>query len=193
MQYSIYYKAYTTSPGTAPDKMTKYYPFPNNGIGPIWMCPSATMDQATITDGKLGIPVNATRAGEGGFFSYAMNIDLKRGADGTTAFQYPTMPKMTSLRNPSAVVFMFDQVFDPVTENVNGSQAFNSVNPADRQNSFASRHNLGGNINFCDGHVAYFKTAYIQNNPSNGGTPSTSEPLLPDVIWNALYRGAEFN
>jgi prepilin-type processing-associated H-X9-DG protein len=80
---------------------------------------------------------------------------------------------------------MFDQVFDPVTEVVNGSPQYNSVNPADRQNSFASRHNKGGIINFFDGHAVYFKTAYIQNNPTSAGE---REPLLLDVIWDVPYR-----
>jgi prepilin-type processing-associated H-X9-DG protein len=80
---------------------------------------------------------------------------------------------------------MFDQVFNPVTEVVNSSPQYNSVNPADRQNSFASRHNNGGIISFFDGHAAYFKYKYIQGNPSTGGE---KEPLLPDVIWDWPYR-----
>jgi prepilin-type processing-associated H-X9-DG protein len=150
------------------------------------------MSLGTIASGALSPPDNAPKpnGGQGGFFSYAMNIDLKRAADGTTALPYPTMPRMTTFRQPTATVFMFDMVFDPVTEVVNASQSYNSVNPAGRLNSFASRHNKGGNINFLDGHVAYFKTSYIQSNPSSGGTSATSEPLLPDVIWNVPYRAS---
>ena len=114
-------------------------------------------------------------------FSYTMNIDLKRTSDGT--LDYPHMPKMSSIRNPTATVFMFDEVFDPVTEIVNGSPNFNSVNPAGRYISFASRHANGGVINFLDGHDAFFKVSYITNNPAGGG-----EPPNPDVIWNAAAR-----
>jgi len=101
------------------------------------------------------------------------------------------MPKMINFKQPTATVFMFDCVFDPVTEVVNTSPQYNSANPANRQNSFASRHAKGGNIEFMDGHGAYFKTAYIQNQIN--GTPTGSsggegEPLLPDVIWDAPYR-----
>jgi len=186
---SAYYYDYTHAPGTDPTKAATYMPFPG-GKGPIWECPAANMSPATIISG-LSPPDNAPRpdAGQGGFFSYAMNIDLKWQTV-NTRYLYPNMPKTTSFRNPSVVVFMFDMVFDPVTEVVNASQNFNSVNPAGRQNSFASRHNKGGVINFFDGHVAYFKTAYIQSNPSNGGTSSTSEPFLGDVIWNVPYRMA---
>jgi hypothetical protein len=130
-------------------------------------------------------------AGNGmdGFFSFAMNIDLKRVNDGTytAAMSYPQMTKMTLLQKPTATVFMFDCVFDPVTEIVNGSPQYNSVNPANRQNSFASRHNQGGLINFFDGHASYFKLGYIQGNPSGAGE---GEPLLPDVIWDPPYRAA---
>ncbi len=100
---------------------------------------------------------------------------------------YPLMPKLTSFMKTSGTVFMFDQVFDPVTEAVNSSPQYNSVNPAARYRSFASRHAKGGIINFLDGHAAFFKTSYVQNNgvESSGGE---GEPLLPDVIWDAPYR-----
>jgi prepilin-type processing-associated H-X9-DG protein len=193
---SVYYGVLSTAPGGSPTKATTYMPFPG-AKGPIWECPAASMTMATVgSDTALSPPDNpllGSLNGQGGFFSYAMNIDLKRQNDGVyqSALSYPQMPKMTSFRNPSAVVFMFDMVFDPATEVVNGSRDYNSVNPAGRQNSFASRHNLGGNVNFFDGHAAYFKTAYIQSS-GPPGPPGESEPLLPDVIWDVPYRGGEF-
>ena len=170
-------------------KVTQYLPFPG-GKGLIWECPSASMSDATIQNGLLAAADNSPNGipGGTGFFSYVMNIDLKRDVDGITAMPYPTMPKLTTFRNPSTEVFMFDQVFDPVTEVVNASPQYNSVNPAGRQRSFASRHNKGGIINFLDGHADYFKTAYIQNNPSKTG--GYGEPLLPDVWWDAPYRAS---
>jgi prepilin-type N-terminal cleavage/methylation domain-containing protein/prepilin-type processing-associated H-X9-DG protein len=170
-----------------------YPPFDYNVSTPyvaaskIWECPTAAMpwlSKNTLGNGTLAPPTGGS-VGSGGFFSYAMNIDLKRSADGETAMPYPQMPKITSFLHPSAVVFMFDMVFDPVSEIVNKSPDYNSVNPAGRQNSYASRHSKGGIINFFDGHAGYFKTAYIQNNPSAGGE---DEPLLPDVIWDVPYR-----
>ena len=186
---SDYYSDFTTARGGSATKATLYMPFPG-GKGAVWECPAASMSLGTISSGGLSPADNSGGgAGAGGFFSYVMNIDLKRADDGiyTKALPYPTMPKLTSFRNPSAVVFMFDMVFDPVTEVVNASPSYNSVNPAGRQNSFASRHNKGGVINFFDGHAAYFKTTSIQSNPSTGGE---LEPLLGDVIWDVPYRAA---
>ena len=183
-----YYHDYKTAPGGNPTKAATYMPFPG-GKGPVWECPAANMTLATV--GGTGSGTHLAGNGADGFFSYDMNLDLKRKNDGVyqSALSYPQMPKLTSFRNPSAIVFMFDCVFDPVSEVVNGSPQYNSANPANRQNSFASRHSLGGNINFFDGHAAYFKTAYIQGNPSTAGE---SESLLPDVIWDVPYRGASF-
>jgi len=183
---SAYFNDFTTARGGLPTKAATYMPFPG-GKGPIWECPSARMSLATITSGLLAIPDNPPMSGypgQAGFFSYAMNIDLK-WATVDTRYSYPIMPKLTSFTRPSAVVFMFDQVFDPVTEVVNGSSQYNSVNPADRQNSFAARHNHGGTINFFDGHASYYKDSYVTNNPSSG---AKNEPLLPDIIWDVPYR-----
>jgi prepilin-type processing-associated H-X9-DG protein len=160
-------------------------PFPGNK-GAMWECPSASMTPETIRT-ILAVSDNSPNGMPGGtgFFSYVMNIDLKRGRDGTTPVPYPSMPKLTTFKQPCSTVFMFDMVFDPVTEIVNTAPQYNSVNPAGRQRSFASRHEKGGVINFLDGHVGYFKTSYVQDNPSTGGF---NEPLVSDVIWDAPYR-----
>ena len=183
---SEYFNAMSSGRGiNGNSKATDYMPFPG-AKGPIWECPSASMTLATIQtilapsdNSPNGMP------GGTGFFSYAMNIDLKRGSDGTTPVPFPTMPKMTAFKQATSTAFMFDMVFDPATEIVNGAPQYNSVNPAGRQNSFASRHQKGGVINFLDGHVSYFKTTYIQSNPTSGGE---HEPLLSDVIWDGPYR-----
>jgi len=171
--------------GSSASKASEYMPFPG-GKGPMWECASASMSQNTIqsvlaqADGSPnGMP------GGAGFFSVAMNIDLKRAPNGTSIAA--SMPPMTSFQQPAATVFMFDMVFDPATEVVNDAPQYNSVNPAGRQRSFAARHAGGGIIDFLDGHAAYFKDTYVTNNPSSGGY---NEPLLPDVIWDWPYRAS---
>jgi prepilin-type N-terminal cleavage/methylation domain-containing protein/prepilin-type processing-associated H-X9-DG protein len=169
--------AYFKVRGTDP---TTKLPFPG-GKGPIWQCPTASMTKAQTLSILAG-------GGQDGFFSYVMNIDLKKdpgNPNGTSNLQYPQMPKETTFHSPSATVFMFDAVFNPATEVVNSSPRYNSVNPANRQNSYAARHSGGGLINFFDGHVSYYKDSYVTNNPSSGGE---KEPLLPDIIWDAPYR-----
>lgn len=167
---------YTANATSNPVQNSQNLPFPG-GKGRMWECPSAKMSASDlqIIDG----------GGVNGFFSYGMNIDLKRdpGPGGGVlggVIPYPRMPKTTALPHSTAVVFMADLVFNPTTEVVNGSPQFNSVNPAGRYNSFASRHNQGGVLNFVDGHVQFFKTSYVKPAGYSGSSP---QPPLPDVYW----------
>jgi len=157
-------------------------PFPG-GVGRMFECAGAeyTPDDFTQWD--------TAGNGQGGFFSYQMNLDLKRQKPGySTADSYPNggMPKLTNIPKPVDTVFLFDGVFSPTLEVVNGSPQFNSVNPANRWRSFASRHSKGGEIAFIEGHVGYYKTAKIQE----GGTMTGTAQELPNgvVIWNPPYR-----
>jgi prepilin-type N-terminal cleavage/methylation domain-containing protein/prepilin-type processing-associated H-X9-DG protein len=182
---SYYYNNLIGVRGGLPSKAAEYMPFPG-GNGPIWNCPSAKMSLSTVA--TLG---GTPGQGWYGMFSFAMNIDLKREPPyGLNAMSYPQMPKMTGFQKPTATVFMYDCCFDPVSEVVNTAPLFNSVNPADRQNSFAARHANGGIIAFLDGHSALFKTSYITNNPTYNSSVGGgyNEPALPDVIWDAPYR-----
>jgi prepilin-type N-terminal cleavage/methylation domain-containing protein len=163
---------YFNQPGMTGNRAA-WIPFPG-GKGKIWHCPSASMTQDQV---------DSTLAGNGaeGFFSYDMNIDLKKQSD-TANYDYPRMPKIVGFANPAATVLLFDCVFNPATEVVNSSPQYNSVNPANRWRSFASRHMSGGVINFLDGHGKYFKDRYVTNGAG------TYEALLGDLIWNAPYR-----
>lgn len=163
---------YWSDPDFSGNRMTSI-PFP--GLkGKIWHCPSAQMSAGDVQI------VNGN--GAEGFFSYVFNIDLKRQTESSN-MPYPQMPKMATFIKPSATVLMFDCVFNPSTEIVNASPQFNSVNPANRYKSLASRHNGGAVLNFLDGHAQYFKDSYLTN-----GASASNEPLRPDVIWNAPYR-----
>jgi len=159
------------------DDPRKNMPFPGSGNGSkLWECPSAIMSASDYAALQQG--------GAGGFFSYADNIDLKTRSYGG---HYPNwMPKLANLTKPTATVLMFDVVFNPVTEVVNGSPGWNSVNPANRYRSIGVRHDVGAVLSFCDGHSYYFK---IQNvtNASIGTTPN-GEPRNPDIIWDWEQR-----
>jgi prepilin-type N-terminal cleavage/methylation domain-containing protein len=152
----------------------KKMPYPNTGnASKIWECPSATMSDSDYAQLQGG--------GAGGFFSFADNIDLKQGA------QYPTwMPKLSTLPKPSNTVLMFDVVFNPVTEIVNASPGYNSVNPANRYRSIGVRHDAGSVLNYCDGHAIYYKIKFITN--AAMGTSPSGEPRNPDIIWNWMER-----
>jgi prepilin-type N-terminal cleavage/methylation domain-containing protein/prepilin-type processing-associated H-X9-DG protein len=162
---------YWNAPDFGGNRMT-CIPFPG-GKGKIWHCSSAKMTAA-----EVGVVVGN---GAEGFFSYDMNIDLKKSTD-TANTAYPKMPKIGSFRIPAATVLLFDCVFNPNTEKVNSSPQYNSVNPANRFRSFSSRHKSGGIINFLDGHAKYYTDHYVTNNA--GGF----EPRNGDIIWNEPYR-----
>jgi prepilin-type N-terminal cleavage/methylation domain-containing protein/prepilin-type processing-associated H-X9-DG protein len=150
------------------------YPDRNNGAAKIWLCPSARMSNGDYSALQQG--------GQYGFFTYDDNIDLKDRSGGVSA--YPNnMPKLSDFRNGSATVLMFDCAFNPVTEFVNGSQEYNSVNPANRYKNIGVRHDKGTVINFCDGHSRYFKIFSVTNNPTGA-----LEPPNPEIFWNWRNR-----
>jgi prepilin-type N-terminal cleavage/methylation domain-containing protein len=166
---------YTANAGSSAFYNTTVIPFPG-GVGKIWECPAATMPQADLK-------VLAGAGGEG-FFSYTMNIDLKKETMDVD-MTYPNMPKVTSLNRPSAVVLMVDTVFNSAEWNFNND--YYSVNPAVRWRQFPRRHDgkQGGILAFIDGHSSFFKYSYVVPNPDQ-----TYELRLPDVIWNPPYRAA---
>lgn len=160
------------------------YPFPG-GRGKVWHCPAATMSPAEAQDGSV---VDGT--GQGGYFSYIMNLDLKKekpGYAGSDNFPYPRMPRTTRIPRPVDTVVLFDGVFN---KNAEGYQnAFASVNPANRWRSFGRRHNVAGVINFVDGHAANIKLSVVTNGATMSGNPQEF-PGSP-LIWNPAYRAVK--
>jgi prepilin-type N-terminal cleavage/methylation domain-containing protein/prepilin-type processing-associated H-X9-DG protein len=148
-------------------------PFPG-AKGPMWHCPSA----------KVAGNDNFMKGGSFGFFSYVMNLDLKllstiRNNVQGNSYEYPSMPKLSGMRKPSATVLLLDTAFSPVLENYTSSPDRNGIFPAARGDRFTKRHGDGGNITFVDGHAQLFKRSYITN-----GTTSREEKFNPDVYWN---------
>jgi prepilin-type N-terminal cleavage/methylation domain-containing protein len=149
-------------------------PFPG-GLGSAWHCPAAKESPKEFF----------FQGGRFGFFSYAMNLDLKlissiqNGIQGNI-FDYPNMPRLGGVSMPSATVFMLDAAFSPTLEAYTAIPYRNGIFPAARSDRFAKRHNAdGGFLTFLDGHASFFKRAYV----TNGGA-SAVERLHPDVVWN---------
>jgi prepilin-type N-terminal cleavage/methylation domain-containing protein/prepilin-type processing-associated H-X9-DG protein len=164
------------------------YPFPGNGKGQIFHCAGAKMTKDDLLPNNLG------NGGQYGFFSIVMNIDLKeasydRASAARSTYTYPLMGRLGDIPRSSQTVLMYDTVFSPSQEIVNGSPQFNSVNPANRWRSFASRHGkIAGNIAFVDGHSAMYKTNDIFFGGNPGGTSQLSEYTNSPVIWNPMFR-----
>ena len=138
--------SYTTNAVGNAEHNSQIIPFP--GVrGKIYQCTGAQMSGSDfgIIDGTIPPGPPTAAHGNDGFFSYAMNIDLKHPTyKYNTYYNYPEMPRINKIKRPTQTVFLFDAVFSPTMEVVNSSPQYNSVNPAGRWNSFASRHAKGG-------------------------------------------------
>jgi prepilin-type N-terminal cleavage/methylation domain-containing protein/prepilin-type processing-associated H-X9-DG protein len=174
-------------PPVVADKPLSYYyglglppktsmPFPGNGVGKIWHCPTA---KAASSD-------NFMKGGSFGFFSYDMNLDLKlnssivNGVVGNS-YNYPEMPKLGSIRFPAATVLITEVTFSPSLENYVPSPDRNGIFPAARWTYFPKRHNNRGVLVFLDGHSSIFKWDYVYNQNAN---PNRLERFNGDIWWN---------
>ena len=171
---------YTANSSANAVSNSKILPFPN-GLGKIWNCPAAKMSSSDLAQLQGG--------GAGGFFSYDFNIDLKYDDQHQQAIG---MPKVSAIPQTSRTVMLFDCIFSYSENQANGGtpNGFESVNPANRWRSFAKRHGsgtgVGGNINFFDGHAAFYKQSvvYASGTPSGQYFENPGTPL----IWGVRYR-----
>jgi prepilin-type N-terminal cleavage/methylation domain-containing protein/prepilin-type processing-associated H-X9-DG protein len=152
-------------------------PFPGRGDR-FWHCPTA---KAAAQDPFL-------RGGAFGFFSYAMNLDLKllssiqNGIQGNT-HEYPRMPRLGTIRGPTSVVLLVDSAFSPYLERYTANPDRNGVMPAVRSDRFSQRHGkAGANLVFVDGHARFFPRGKV----TSGGA-TRDEGFNPSVIWNPNF------
>lgn len=163
---------------TAVTDLRAALPFPGRSAGKLWHCPGA----------KAAAGERFLKGGAFGFFSYAMNVDLKlmssinNGVQGNM-FDYPNMPKIGNVRNPASVVLFVDAAFSPALENYTPNPERNGVFPAARSERFAKRHGqTGANLVFVDGHAKFYKRTFITS-----GNSARDERFNPGVIWNPNY------
>ncbi len=185
------YAWFNTLPQVVGDRQLLYYysqiglpknklPYPNNGVGKIWQCPSA---KATSADNFLA-------GGVFGFFSYCMNSDLKATTPITSGYgklPYPSMPKLSNVRQSTATVLLTEVAFSPTLEKYLATSSDadrNGIYPSARSYRFSQRHGAGGNLAFLDGHAAFFKRSYITNGAPDDNGAHRAEKKNPDVIWN---------
>jgi hypothetical protein len=170
-----------------------YMPFPGGAGSKIWYCPSAYMSPADVSK------VSGNSWPSVGYFAYAQSLDLNKiigsstgGLGSEPANVDTTMPKVSALPKPSATVYMFDCAFNPNTEIDDpfnpGDSIYNSTLPGLRFKTLASRHFQGSVINFCDGHVKYFRDSYLTNGITEAMWSAKTEVPNPDVIWDPAYR-----
>ena len=173
---------YANGGAFAGGNMVKKYPFPGNGVGKIWMCPSIKLASADENASTF------LQGGQFGFFSYVFNLDMKLYADINAhgvignSFPYPRMPKLSSMRHTSAVVLLTEFSFSPTLENwTRAATPQVGAFPAARWTYFPKRHNDRGVLSFIDGHSQIYKWSYVYNTVAPTGR---KEIFNPDIYWN---------
>jgi prepilin-type processing-associated H-X9-DG protein len=186
------YAWFNTLPQLVADKPLVYYyynngalapvdvkfPVPGNGKGKIWICPAT---QYIITADKAAWYDN----GKYGLFSYVMDLDLKlysdicaHGIGGNAPLWGTQVTKTTSVRHPSAQIFMFDAKASPTLE---GGSARAGTYPAGRWDFFSGRHGKGSVIQFLDGHASFIRSYSVTNGA--GIACSRQENMNNSAIW----------
>ena len=131
----------------------------------IFDCPSVTAQPPEFADPSRVV------------FNYGMN---PKGNTGLTGVGYGTNFNATMVRNPSAFVVLSDNRAHSTELPFYGADPTKEVGVEHCWViQMASRHNAGANLTFADGHVNYFKYAYIC---ANTGTKA-ADPGVPDINW----------
>ena len=113
-------------------------------------------------------------------FHYAINPSGNRGLSAG----YGTNFSLMMIQKPSAFV-CYSEVRTHSSElPFYGTEPSKNLGSSHANTSkFSSRHNAGANLNFADGHAAWFKYTYVC---SDAGTKA-ADPGRPDIQWT--YNG----
>jgi prepilin-type N-terminal cleavage/methylation domain-containing protein/prepilin-type processing-associated H-X9-DG protein len=117
-----------------------------------------TNASAPLTRTPLLCPANTNRSNGFNLFHYCLNEHI----DGTGAGDKRV--RIGSIRNPSAVVWLFD----------NGKRAAR----AQQNNVHTNLHNSGANISFVDGHVTHFRAFEFWDFKNDEGRTNN-----PSLVW----------
>jgi len=124
-----------------------------------------------------------------GYFSYAMNSCLELdencwppyGAEGTD-WRMPSFLRATSVKNPSRLILLFDQLLAP--EKGYGGAAYNATAGkycGSYPKAFSARHArsggvLGGSVLYCDYHVRWTPSVWKSDWPGDLEVPPLGDP-----------------
>jgi len=163
----------------------------------IFICPTANAQGIATIDQ----PPNHgfMESGQRPLFGYGMNS--KSIANEQAANPAVTTLKTTMIAHPSAFVLFSDTrnrsqeipYYASAGDVYPNGNSIDLATPQSYTTRFSSRHNLGGNITFSDGHAAHLKYNYVVSDgtavaPSGptAGQPVAAghDPGCPDVNWD---------
>ena len=109
-------------------------------------------------------------------FHYAINPSGNRGLSAG----YGTNFSLTMIKNPSAFVCYTEVRTHSSEMPFYGSDPTKNLGSSHANTSkFSSRHNAGANLNFADGHAAWFKYSSVCSN----AVTKAADPGNPDIQW----------
>ncbi len=110
-------------------------------------------------------------------FNYGMNY---KGITGLAGVAYGVNFSAGSIQHPSAFVFLSDVRASSTESPFYGSKPLNEIGCSHCWVAqLSSRHDAGANLNFADGHAAYFKYSYVCSN----ATTKAADPGRADINW----------
>ena len=155
---------------------------------PLWQIANESSSSSFVSSKKIfDCPAANTQPSEFSdpnriVFNYGMNPKGNTGLPANIA--YGTSFTATMVKNPSAFVVLADNRAHSTETPFYGTSPGNEVGVEHCWVlQMSSRHNAGANLNFGDGHVAYYKYAYICSN----AVTKAADPGNPDINWT--YNG----
>jgi len=153
----------------------------------IYLCPTAN---AQGIDGADAVASHGNmNASARPLFNYAMNSKAVANEDISAT---EVKLKTTMVVHPSSFV-LFSDVRDRSSETpyfaASGNQypqgnSIDLATPHGYTTRISSRHNLGGNITFSDGHAAYYKYGYVvADGVTDPSITAGHDPGRPDINW----------